>query len=162
MIMPFCCICIICWCCCNSRWFWAICAAVGPTFIIWPIPWGFMSMACPICCAAVIIPGGGLACVMRGFGTTCGREIGVACAMFGVAEGILGVPAGWLCWLPRADMLGAMGTPIGWFWTTDGGLAGLAAACPMFEFECCMATPAIPIGEDAVCGVFCRTIGDET
>ena len=118
-------------------------------------------MACPICCAGVIMPGGGLPCDIRGVATTCGREMGVACAMFGVDECILGVPAGWLCWLPRADMLGAMGTPMGWFWTTEDGRGGLAA-CPMFELECCMATPAMPMGEDAFWGVLCRTIGDET
>lgn len=82
--------------------------------------------------------------------------------MFGVALGILGVPPAWLCWLPRADMLGAIGAAIGWLCTTDGGRGGLPACPPMFELECCMATPAMPIGDDAVCGVFCRTIGDDT
>ena len=83
--------------------------------------------------------------------------MGVPCAMLGVALGTLGVPAGWLCWLPRADMLWVMGTPATWwFWTTDGGLGGL----PMLEFECCMATPGT-MGDDAVWGVFCRMMGEE-
>jgi hypothetical protein len=30
----------------------------------------------------------------------------------------------------------------------------------MFEFECCMATPGT-MGDDTVCGVFWRTMGDE-
>jgi len=32
----------------------------------------------------------------------------------------------------------------------------------MFELECCMATPAMPMGDDAFWGVFCRTMGDDT
>ena len=75
----------------------------------------------------------------------------------GVAFATLGVPAGWLCWLPRADMLGAMGTDMPWwFCTTDADLGGLP---PMLEFECCMGAPTI--GDDAVCGVFCRMMGDD-
>lgn len=77
------------------------------------IPCGVITMECANW-APAIMPGGGLACDMRGVGTPWGREMGVACAIFGVALGILGVPPAWLCWLPRADMLGAIGAAIGW------------------------------------------------
>ncbi len=85
--------------------------------------------------------------------------MGVAtCCMLGVVCRCRGVPPAWLCWLPRADMLTAMGTAMGgWFCTTDGGRAGLP---PMLEPEACMET-APTIGEDMFCGVFCRTIGDD-
>lgn len=116
--MPLCCSC--CWYCWIRRCWAAICWAAARllmlTFGICAIPWLFMSMACPICCGVgVMTPAGGLACVMRGVGTTWGRVIGVAWGMLGVAEGTRGVPAAWLCWLPRADIDGAMGTPMGWF-----------------------------------------------
>lgn len=89
-----------------------------------------------------------------------GRLIGVPCAICGVALGMRGVPAGWLCWLPRADILGAMGAPIApWFWTTEGGRAGLPA--PMPELVCCIGT-CPTMGDDMFCcGVFCRATGEE-
>ena len=104
------------------------------------------------------MPGGGLPCDIRGVCAIWGRLMGVACDMFGVALGILGVPDGWLCWLPRADMLVAIAADMGgWFWTTEDGRGGLP---PMLEVECCMATfPTI--GDDMLWGVCCRTIGDE-
>jgi hypothetical protein len=114
-IWRFCC-CSICCRCCIILCCWAIacaCAAVGAgkccAGIIWGTPLLFTIMA-PAICWPAIMPGGGLAWVMRGVGTTCGLVMGVACATLGVALGILGVPAAWLCWLPRADMLTAMGT----------------------------------------------------
>ncbi len=119
-------------------------------------------------CWGVIMPGGaagGLDWPMRGVWTTSccccwGRLLGVAtCCMLGVAWGWRGVLDVWLCWLPRADRLTAMGTaPMGgWFCTTDDGLAGLA---PMLEPDDCIEAPPT-MGDDMFWGVFWRTMGDE-
>jgi hypothetical protein len=68
-----------------------------------------------------------------------------------------GVLEGWLCWLPLADMFGAIGTDIAWFWATEGGLGGLAATA---EPDCCMGT--LPtMGDDIFCGVPCLPTGEE-
>ncbi len=45
-----------------------------------------------------------------------------------------------------------------WPWATDCGLEGLAA---MFELDCCICT-APGIGDDMLCGVPCRTTGEDT
>jgi hypothetical protein len=87
-----------------------------------------------------------------------GRLTGVACAIFGVAFGILGVPAGWLWWL-FVDMLTAMGTDMGRLgWATEGGRGGLPAV--MLEFDGCMGTE-LTIGDDISAGVGCRMIGED-
>jgi len=111
--------------------------------------WPFIIMFWPDWEFDAIMPGGGLACVI--LGVAIGRFIGVF--------GILGVPPGWLCWLPLADMPADIGTDIGpWFCTTDDGLGGLP---PIAELVCCMGT--LPtMGDDMFWGVPWRTTGDET
>jgi hypothetical protein len=78
------------------------------------IPELFIIIGCPICDPVAIIGGGGLAWLIRGV-CIAARPIGVACPpILGVLFGIRGVPDGWLCWLPRPDMLCDIGADIGW------------------------------------------------
>src|SRR5262249_44251762 len=96
---------------------------------------------------------------MRGVAAIAGRGIGVAFVMLGVALGILGGPDGWLCWLPLADVLTAIGADMGgWGCTTEGGLGGLAAT---FDVDRCI-DALLAMGEDTECGVPWRTTGDDT
>src|SRR3569833_275978 len=163
--------CAICWAVCGlfimpycimvarSLWFcWSCisCAGVGVApscgFAIPIARFVFISTACCCCCCCccgVSIPRCGLAWAMRGvWAICCGRLMGVAtCCMLGVACGCRGVPAGWLCWLPRDDMLTDMGTAMPWwFCTTDDGRGGLPPILEPDPVDCIDTPPTM--GDD--------------